>query len=248
MGTLSAYLNPVNSANTVTDEQKEEVERNILYQVMTLMRSGILDDELETLEHARYLSPIITTNLVSSTPQKSILQKAEEASGMSTTISILIIAACFAIIGAVGMVLTMKALFRDEEEQYNSVKSPRGTEPDDDDSMMPQTPGRKMTTVQFASETGEPAASVYVEDKDTPRKSTNLLSEEQQQAKNNRDKGSSSRGSWGTGGDMSTTMRRLIVTKKVPMRRARNGDNINLCSVMEEDEEMPSVRSVGEID
>jgi hypothetical protein len=49
--------------------------------------------------------------------------------------------------------------------------------------------------------------------------------------------------SWGTNANMSATMRRVIVTKKVPVARARSGDMINLGSVMEEDdEETPAFR------
>ena len=55
---MTAYLNP-SSEDVISETQKEDVEKNIRYQMMLLMRSGLVDSELALVEHVRYISPLV---------------------------------------------------------------------------------------------------------------------------------------------------------------------------------------------
>jgi cytoskeletal protein RodZ len=229
----------------VTDTQKDEVEKNIRYQMMTLMRSGLLENELVPLEHARYLSPIVVMDEQHygsiNSASKQYFQQGSVSSGMTVTQSLLIIAACVAVIGTVGLILTVKVIFRDEEEPFSSVKQQETM--DESDSMIPQPSRRyerrrRHQTQQVDS--NDASASSVQEDCNSNKTSLN-----DHQETTERDSSSSSRGNvWGTTANLSTTMRRMIVTKKAPVTRARSGDLTNLGALIEEDEEMPNARDI----
>lgn len=229
-GTVSAYLNPI-SADVVSDAQIEDVERNIRYQIMTLMRSGMLETQLESVEHARYLSPVVVMkeNEVRINPESQPylhFTQHSDSSGMTVTQSIVIIAACFVVIGAAGLILTLKALFR-QEEDYFTVKQQQTA---DDDSMVPQPhsqPDNILPDEKNAALTRQHHYSSQQFLKEQP--AVEPREAKVTSAHNNND--------FGTNANMSATMRRMIVTKKVPVVRARSGAVINLGSVVEEDDE-----------
>jgi hypothetical protein len=240
-GAVSAYLNPT-LTDAVSDAQVEEVEKNIRYQMMALMRSGVLEKEVGSIEFARYLSPIvvINDNNVKTNADSPYLHftQTSDASGMTVTQSILIIAACFAVIGAVGMVLTIKMLFRQEEEYYSTVKQQQTV--DDDDSMIPQASAmQKHSSMGQFRGLNDTNQLVELGLQTSSRQSLNGQSKVQPQESC---KASSRENDWGTNANMSATMRRAIITKKVPVAKVRSGDMINLGSVMEEDdEEVPAL-------
>ncbi|KAL3801095.1 hypothetical protein HJC23_002388 [Cyclotella cryptica] len=249
-GTVSAYLNPTNSTDVVTETQKEEVEKNIRYQMMTLMRSGLLENELGALEHARYLSPIVVIdekyygNINSASQQ--YFQHSTDSSGMTVTQSLLIIAACVAVIGTIGLMLTVKVIFRDEEDFYSTVKQQQTS--DESDIMIPQPSSlyerRRRGPAQLV-DSEDAVASLAREDSTSNKKINNGQLAEQHQETTEQNNTSSSRGNdWGTAANMSTTMRRVIVTKKTPVIRARSGDAVNLDALIEEDEEAPQTREI----
>ena len=125
---MTAYLNP-SSEYVISETQKEDVEKNIRYQMMLLMRSGLVDSELALVEHVRYISPLVVMSEKERTDAESQpylhFTETSDSAGMTVTISILIIAACFTIIGAAGLILTVKVLYRQDEENYSTVKQPR---------------------------------------------------------------------------------------------------------------------------
>jgi hypothetical protein len=236
-GTVSAYL--------ADNNRKEAVENNIRYQMMTFMRSGLVERSIESIKYARYLSPIVEINdneFRMNPASQPYLHFAEnnDDSDMTVTLSILIIAACFTIIGVVGLMLTVKVLFK-QEEDYPNVKQQQTV--DDHESTIPRT---SSWNERIHKEHGYIWAKTD-ETVETSNESTNANSGRdcvkadsiQTQPHNLVNKGDD----WGTNANMSATMRRLKVTKKVPVVRARSGDMINLGSVMEEDdEESPNIR------
>ena len=234
-GTVTAYLNPT-SADTISETQKEETEKNIRYQMMTLMKSGLIDSELALVEHARYISPLVVmsekerTNAESQPYQQ--FTGTSDSAGITVTISILIIAACFTIIGAAGLILTVKVLYRQDEEHYSTVKQPCTY----DNGTMEHT----------ACGTEERNMWEQVVNSDDDFKDTNQQNDEFTRKQNishqvvqtkEKYQDASSDNDWGTNANMSATMRRVVVTKKVPLTRARGGEVTNLGSVMEEEDE-----------
>jgi hypothetical protein len=246
-GTVSAYLNPT-SSGTISEEQKKLVENNIRYQIMTFMRSGLVESQINAIDYVRYLSPIVAMSdngfrLDPASQPYLHFSQSTDSSGMTVTQSILIIAACFTIIGAIGLVLSVKMLIRHEED-YSSVKQQHTVEMDEDDSMIPQTSGRQE---HVCKERGYVWSTIKKEWGDNMIKENNpseqfVTDQHVDESQNGREEHQSDT-SYGTNANMSATMRRVIVTKKVPVTRARNGDMINLGSVMEEDnEEAPPSR------
>lgn len=234
-GTVTAYLNPT-SADAISETQKENAEKNIRYQMMTLMKSGLIDSELALVEHARYISPLVVMSEKERTNAKSEpylhFTGSPDSEGITVTISILIIAACFTIIGAAGLILTVKVLYRQDEEHYSTVKQPRTY----DNGKMEHT----------ACETEEQNMWEQEVNSDDDFKDTNQQKDEfthkqkiSQQVVQTKEKYQdvSSDNDWGTNANMSATMRRVVVTKKVPLTRARSGEVMNLGSVMEEEDE-----------
>ena len=234
-GTVTAYLNPT-SADAISETQKENAEKNIRYQMMTLMKSGLIDSELALVEHARYISPLVVMSEKERTNAKSEpylhFTGTPDSEGITVTISILIIAACFTIIGAAGLILTVKVLYRQDEEHYSTVKQPRTY----DNGTMEHT----------ACETEEQNMWEQEVNSDDDFKDTNQQNDEfthkqkiSQQVVQTKEKYQdvSSDNDWGTNANMSATMRRVVVTKKVPLTRARSGEVMNLGSVMEEEDE-----------
>lgn len=247
-GTVSAYLNPT-STDTISDEQKKLVENSIRYQMMTIMRSGLVESQIDAIDYVRYLSPIVAINdngfrLDPGVQPHLHFSQSSDSSGMTVTQSILIIAACFTMIGAIGLVFTVKMLFRQEEDYY-SVKQQRTVELDEDDSMIPQTSGRQE---HVCKERGYVWSTIKKEHENNMTGEDNsdqqfMTDQHVDDSQNARKEQKSDDTSWGTNANMSATMRRVIVTKKVPVARARSGDMINLGSVMEEDdEETPAFR------
>lgn len=234
-GTVTAYLNPT-SADAISETQKENAEKNIRYQMMTLMKSGLIDSELALVEHARYISPLVVMSEKERTNAKSEpylhFTGSPDSEGITVTISILIIAACFTIIGAAGLILTVKVLYRQDEEHYSTVKQPRTY----DNGKMEHT----------ACETEEQNMWEQEVNSDDDFKDTNQQKDEfthkqkiSQQVVQTKEKYQdvSSDNDWGTNANMSATMRRVVVTKKVPLTRARSVEVMNLGSVMEEEDE-----------
>lgn len=260
-GTITAYLNPTNSD---TQSQQDAVEQSVLYEMMSLMRSGILEKDLTSLEHARYLSPIVVMpdeHYGLHNPSQSSYQGTNGV-GMTVTQSILIIAACVAIIGSAGLILSIKGIFRNDDDYMNR---------EEDEGRIPRWSrrgnhvlgGRRKSVQQVVvsdkihqqTEEGDVAASLDVNDIDLSRNSARLNGESRSSS-NRMDEedldvltaGRASQQShtgddWGTSASMTTTMRRAIITKKVPVVKAAN---LGLGAVIEEDddEDVPSPKSV----
>lgn len=228
---MTAYLNP-SSEYVISETQKEDVEKNIRYQMMLLMRSGLVDSELALVEHVRYISPLVVMSEKERTDAESQpylhFTETSDSAGMTVTISILIIAACFTIIGAAGLILTVKVLCRQDEENYSTVKQPRTYVND--------------TIVHNAC--GNEERNTWEQDADSSPQNENEefllkqnISQPQVAHTKEKSKDLSSDNDWGTNANMSATMRRVVVTKKVPVLRARSGDGMNLGSVIEEEDE-----------
>ena len=234
-GTVTAYLNPT-SADAISETQKENAEKNIRYQMMTLMKSGLIDSELALVEHARYISPLVVmsekerTNAESQPYQQ--FTGTPDSAGITVTISILIIAACFTIIGAAGLILTVKVLYRQDEEHYSTVKQPRTY---DNGTMEHTTCGKEERNMWEQEVDSDDDFQDTNQQNDEFTRKQNSFQQVVQTKEKHQDV--SSDNDWGTNANMSATMRRVVVTKKVPLTRARSGEVTNLGSVMEEEDE-----------
>ena len=258
--------------------QKESIEQAVRYEMMRLMRSGILENDIDVLEHARYLSPVVVMGdeygsdaLNQSWGAQSQLSG---SSVLTVTQSILIIATCVAIIGAAGLVLTVKILFRKYEDFHPSPKN--SIQISDDDSMIPQWSKRSDRTwdgaahgltkasqkvkkrheepivvsnkIHFQAESGESSASVDTEVTSLDWKTTKPRGHRGFETVGDVDaskvdfessaSSSSNSNDWGTSTCMTTTMRRAVVTKKVPVAGGRKPcQTSQTLSAIEEDDE-----------
>lgn len=138
-GILSVYLNPNNpDASEISLGQRESVEDAVRYEMMQLMRNGALDNEIDNLEHTRYLSPMVLLGKdYSDATDASSYSDNHTVSGLTVTQSILIISFCVAVIGAAGLILAFRVLFRKDDGLY--MQSPkRSMRKAGDESKIPQ--------------------------------------------------------------------------------------------------------------
>mmetsp|Transcript_31902 Transcript_31902/g.63853 ORF Transcript_31902/g.63853 Transcript_31902/m.63853 type:complete len:467 (-) Transcript_31902:48-1448(-) len=124
-GKLSVYLNPNKpDAIEISLGQRESVEDAVRYEMMQLMRNGALDNNIDNLEHTRYLSPMVVLGKdYSDATDASSYSDNNTVSGLTVTQSILIISFCVAVIGVAGLILAFRVLFRKDDDLY--MQSPK---------------------------------------------------------------------------------------------------------------------------
>mmetsp|Transcript_7868 Transcript_7868/g.16336 ORF Transcript_7868/g.16336 Transcript_7868/m.16336 type:complete len:233 (-) Transcript_7868:164-862(-) len=92
--------------------------------MMQLMRNGALDNNIDNLEHTRYLSPMVVLGKdYSDATDASSYSDNNTVSGLTVTQSILIISFCVAVIGVAGLILAFRVLFRKDDDLY--MQSPK---------------------------------------------------------------------------------------------------------------------------
>ena len=253
-GKLSVYLNPNDpNYNDVSLNQKEAVEDSVRYQMMQLMRSGVLDNGIDVLEHVRYLSPMVvmgdkySNNYMGAAAASSSPQSNQSVSGFSVTQSILIIAACVAVIGAAGLILLFRVLLKKDEEFYTKP-SKASTHRPDDDSMIPQWSKRGMRRnketvlvsdkLHHQTKAGDVSASLDVGDVRIAMQHGKGCGERTESIGNshrekNVDPGENYIVDPNSLASLPTTMRRVIITKKTPTA-SRKGSGLG---AIDEDDE-----------